>query len=97
MMIASNGGGASRSSLGSLTKFAGQKLAKWDPLKAAFCSFVFGWVHIAKKLLIKCFFEIFNSQNPSKFKKIFHISLHIIQVAKSRRICVKNFTFIFSL
>jgi hypothetical protein len=65
-MITSNGGGASRSS-------AAKKLAKWDQLRAAFCSFcffVFGWVHIAKKLFIKCFLKMsIATIHIQKFKK----------------------------
>jgi hypothetical protein len=76
---------------GSFTKFAGQKACKVGSIETAFCSFVFlAWLHIAKKLFIKCFLKFSIAKMHQNLRKKFHISLHMVQVAKYRRICVKN-------
>jgi hypothetical protein len=95
MMITSNGG-ASPSSLsmiassdddreqwGSFTKFAGLKACKVGSIDGSFLFFFFffGWVHIAKKLLIKCFLRISIARMHQNVRKKFLISLHMVQVA----------------
>jgi hypothetical protein len=85
-MITSNGGGASRSS-------PAKKLAKWESIDGSFWFFLFFcfWLgsYSQKAINQVCFLKISIAKIHQNFKKKFHISLHMVQVAKYRRICVK--------